>query len=77
MPDLSCQICSVQAMGTHKLNSCRNDSKQYHREAEAAKDKVQKLQAELQPLRLKTNELQAAVDSHSQENTIVSPDRIL
>lgn len=46
-------------------------SEQHRREAESASGQVQHLQAELDPLRRRANELQAAVDSHQQDNAIV------
>lgn len=47
-------------------------SEQHRREAEAGSQQVQQLQAELEPLRRRANELQAAVDSHQEDNVIVS-----
>ena len=51
---------------------CRTMSEQHRREAQAGSQQVQKLQAELEPLRRRANELQAAVDSHKEDNAIVS-----
>ena len=51
---------------------CRTLSERYRSEAEASSQQVRQLQAELNPLRRRINELQAAVESHQEENRLVS-----